>query len=212
MEIKRLLSLPEPPPQDVLNEHIKALNEGMHFVDSSVARMSMLLDGLLMVNRSGRLPVELQAVDPTSLLQKICDSVQHQIRQHGATVEVAQLHPCWADPNLLSQIFANLLDNALKYRHALRKPLIQIQSELKGAMVCYRISDNGQGFKQELAPLLFRLFHRLHPQGKVPGQGVGLTIVQRLLHRMGGSVEAKSVDGEGSVFTISLPAIPNLPA
>ena len=98
-------------------------------------------------------------------------------------------------------------DKDLEERLAVKEFERATQAIFKTGMDSY-----GQGFKQELAPLLFRLFHRLHPQGKVPGQGVGLTIVQRLLHRMGGSVEAKSVDGDGSVFTISLPAIPNLPA
>jgi len=211
IEIKRLLSLPEPPAPSVLSQHVTALNEGMQFIDSSVARMSMLLDGLLAVNRSGRLPIEIQKVAVSSLVQKLTESMQHQIRQHGAHILFDDLEPCFADPNLLVQIFANLLDNALKYRHPQRKPVIKIMSELKSGVVHYHIIDNGLGFKQELAPLLFRLFHRLNPRGDVPGQGVGLTIVQRLVHRMNGGIEVSSVEDEGSTFTITLPAIPSFP-
>ncbi|HSQ41906.1 MAG TPA: ATP-binding protein, partial [Fibrobacteraceae bacterium] len=71
-------------------------------------------------------------------------------------------------------------------------------------------SDNGVGFKQDLVPLVFRMFHRLSPNGKVEGQGVGLTIVKRLLSRMHGEIKVQSEEGSGATFTVILPMRPDI--
>jgi signal transduction histidine kinase len=106
---------------------------------------------------------------------------------------------------MLSQALANLLDNALKYRASGRSCHIRISGRIEDGRALYDIADNGPGISPDDQPRIFEIFRRLQPD-TTPGQGVGLTLVQRCLARMDGRVTLQSTEGTGSIFTIDLPA------
>lgn len=206
-EMKPLLAAGETPAnRQQLESLLQEAEESIHFITVSSEKMQALIDGLLTVSRIGSIELNLQTVDMNRLMSSVQRTMSYQIQQSRATVETETLPPCRSDANQVSQIFSNLLDNALKYLDPKRPGRIRITGEQRGEMCCYHVSDNGIGIEPSLVPKVFELFYRLHPDSPARGVGLGLTIVSRLAERLGGSIQARSVPGEGSTFTVCLPA------
>jgi signal transduction histidine kinase len=103
----------------------------------------------------------------------------------------------------IEEVWVNYLSNAIKYGG--QPPRLQLGSEIKlDGMLCFWVRDNGHGLSPKEQTRLFRPFARLEP-GRVDGHGLGLTIVQRIVEKLGGYVEVDSAPGEGSVFSFTLP-------
>jgi signal transduction histidine kinase len=105
----------------------------------------------------------------------------------------------------VNQIFSNLMDNAIKYRDPNRSLHVQISGNLDGNQIVYLVTDNGIGIPSEHVERVWEVFHRLNPHG-VEGEGLGLTIVRRLMDRNNGTIRVESTPGTGSTFIVSLPA------
>ena len=122
-----------------------------------------------------------------------------------AAVRVEPLPACLGDEIHTNQVFANLLDNALKYRSPERPLVVTVSARTEEGSVIFRIADNGIGIAAEHQGKIFEIFHRLDPDASV-GEGLGLTIAQRLLERQKGRIWVESQPGNGSTFFIALPA------
>jgi PAS domain S-box-containing protein len=179
--------------------------EALRFIRTSAAKMDTLLTGLLRLSRSGRAALNIGPRDMNALMAQVVDATEYRIRETGAAVTVDDLPPCRGDAVQLNQIFSNLLDNALKYRSPDREARIRISGETAENRSIYRVEDNGIGMQPDHLEKIFDIFHRLNPDlGE--GEGLGLTIVRRILDRMEGTVEVTSTPGAGSRFTVDLPA------
>jgi len=184
------------------------IDESIHFITAGSEKMQTLIEGLLTVSRIGTIELNLQTVDMNRLINAVQHAMNYQIQQSRAKIEVEDLPPCRSDVNQLNQIFSNLLDNALKYLDASRPGRICIRGEQLDGLCYYHITDNGIGIEEHLQPKVFELFYRLHPNGPAKGVGLGLTIVSRLVERLGGSIRIQSAPGKGSTFTVCLPMAP----
>jgi PAS domain S-box-containing protein len=172
----------------------------------SARRMGLLIDDLLAFSRLGRQPLSRRTVDMAALA---ADALE-EILQEGsapAPVEIGPLPPAAGDPALLRQVWTNLLSNALKYsRTRGRDARVRVAGERRGDLLHYSVTDNGVGFDMRYADKLFGVFQRLHTQDEFEGTGVGLAIVQRIVHRHGGAVSAAAEPGRGASFSFQLPA------
>ncbi len=140
-----------------------------------------------------------------SFIKNIIKNFNYQIKTHNVTVEISNLTDCMADEILLDQVFANIIDNAIKY---LKKDQIdakiKISSYTDNNDVIYCIEDNGIGVKKEYFEKIFELFYRLNPK-EIVGEGVGLTIVKKNLTTLNGNIWVSSDIDIGSKFYLLLP-------
>ncbi|MBU0716162.1 MAG: PAS domain S-box protein [Verrucomicrobia bacterium] len=207
--ISRILAdavLPDETRQALVASHEKAA-KAMRFINAGVEKMNGLISGLLRLSQLGRAPLVLQTLNMNALLQSVVEAMAFQIRTAAAEVTVDDLPACRADATLISQVFSNLLDNAIKYRDPARPLRVQIWGhQEKDARVVYCVEDNGLGVAPEYQQKIWNLFYRLNPQGSGAGEGVGLPTVQRIVERHGGKVWMESEVGRGSRFFLALPA------
>lgn len=175
------------------------------FIASSVEKMDSLLSGLLKLSRLGRAAITIENLDMNQVMGKITNSLAYQIEATDAVVTVEELLPCQGDAVQVSQIFTNLLDNAIKYRAVDRRLQVLISSRQCDGGVEYCVQDNGIGIHPDYQAQIWEIFHRINPRD-IPGEGLGLTVSRRILDRLNGSIRAESEEGVGSRFLVVLPA------
>jgi PAS domain S-box-containing protein len=174
-------------------------------IEDNGKRMSQLIADLLEFTRTGRAVLRLETVDMGALAQQIADDLGAAARP-SPVVEIGSLPPARCDPSLLRQVWSNLIGNAVKFSGRVGKPRIRIEGRRKGAMLEYSVADNGAGFDMAYAGKLFGVFQRLHSNDEFEGSGVGLAIVQRIVKKHGGQVEAEGAPGRGATLRFTLPA------
>lgn len=179
-------------------------DEAIRFIKSSIGNMDRLINAVLKLSREGRRQFHPQTIDMHALLDQIAQTVSHRTTELGASLDINDLPPVESDPLALEQIFANLIDNALKYRRNDVPLHIQVRGRVNASQAIYDIEDNGRGIDAGDHQRVFELFRRSGKQDR-PGEGIGLAHVRALVRRLGGSMELKSELGQGSTFTVILP-------
>ena len=182
--------------------------EGAQAVDrlrASSQRMSVLIEALLRLSRLTRQPLTREAVCLPALIKEVWEGLRKEQPSQGAELDLGDLPDCQADPSLLTQVFVNLLENALKFSGRNPHPRIQVGSQKKENGSCvYFVADNGAGFDMRYADKLFGAFQRLHSSKDYPGSGIGLAITYRIVVRHGGRIWTESAVGKGATFFFTL--------
>jgi chemotaxis family two-component system sensor kinase Cph1 len=179
--------------------------EALGFILTSANKMDSLLSGLLRLSRLGQAALNIEPLDMNAMLNDVSKSFEFQVQEARATINIESLPPCLGDTSQINQIFSNILDNALKYLDESRPGMIRIYAEVQNGQNIYCVEDNGMGIAPEHQGKIFEIFHRLEPDKK-GGEGLGLTIVRRILDRHNGKVWIESEPGKGSKFFVSLPS------
>jgi PAS domain S-box-containing protein len=169
-------------------------------------QMNELIDGLLRLSRINRQPLTLKKVDPQEIIAPLLGTMIAEQNERQIDIHLGLLPSCQADPVLLRQVYTNLISNAIKYTRKQVRAVIEIGSTEQNDIPVYYVGDNGVGFDMNFAGKLFGVFQRLHSEAEFEGNGIGLAIVQRIIHRHGGQIWAESVVGQGSTFYFTLPA------
>ncbi len=168
-------------------------------------RMGELIDDLLAFSRLSRQPLNKLTVDSNKLVRGVlAEELKSQLEGRQIEFKIEELPACQGDPALLKQVWVNLLSNAIKYTRDQKPALIEIGSKLENGYPSYFVRDNGVGFDMQYANKLFGVFQRLHRIDEFEGNGVGLAIVQRIVHRHGGRVAAEGKVNQGAVFHFTI--------
>lgn len=192
---------------DVLNDEGKRLLRNIQY---NAKRMGTLVDDLLAFSKLGRQGVRKAKVEMARMVELILHE-QSQTIPHRAKVEVKQLPPTYADQTLIHQVWVNLIANAIKYSAKKEEPIVEIGSinNVQENTTTYYVKDNGAGFNMKYADKLFGVFQRLHSASDFEGTGIGLAIVQRIVHKHSGKVWCEAEEGKGATFYFSLPNLAN---
>ncbi|GAB3716161.1 hypothetical protein GCM10027592_57200 [Spirosoma flavus] len=190
-------------------------------ITKSAARMSTLIRDLLSYSR---LTTRQQRFGPISLeavIAEVLETLSVEVEHRQAQMQVDELPIVHGDDSQLSQLFQNLLSNALKFTPASERPQIRVKYlhrhlaelpvdiRLNGSAPFYHqisIIDQGIGFDTKYLDRIFQVFQRLHGKQEFPGTGVGLAICQRVMENHGGGITATSKPGQGATFSVYLPA------
>ena len=174
-------------------------------INASAHEMARLIDGLLEFSRLSRQTVARQPVNISALVRDVLAELRKEQQDRQLEIQIGDLPDCMGDPLLLKQVFANLLSNALKFTRHKDKGVIEVGWRKEDGKGVYFVRDNGAGFDMRYAEKLFGVFQRLHRNDEFEGTGVGLSIVQRIIHRHGGHISAEGEVNKGATFYFSLP-------
>jgi light-regulated signal transduction histidine kinase (bacteriophytochrome) len=170
--------------------------------------MGRLIDDLLAFSRISRSQLNLTAVDQDATVAAVIRDGRFDASS-GKPIEwqIAPLPRVFGDAAMLSQVWVNLISNAVKYSSKSGQPRIVIGSQMDASASHYvfSVQDNGVGFDMQYVSKLFGVFQRLHNPADFEGTGIGLANVQRIIHRHGGRVWAEGRPGAGATFYFSIP-------
>ncbi len=180
-------------------------DEFIVFASEGALRMQRMINDLLAYSRVGTRGKSFVEVDLEVVLAQALENLHLVIKEKKVVVTHDPLPAAYGDGGQLTQVFQNLMDNAVKFRRE-EAPRVHISAELKGKEIICGVSDNGIGIAPEFVNRLFVLFQRLHTRKEYPGTGLGLAICKRIVERHGGKIWVESKPGEGSVFYFTIPA------
>ena len=174
------------------------------FVVDGAARMQRMIRDLLSYSRVGTCGNPTSLTDTLEIFRQVVANLRVAIEESGARITHDPLPVVKADPTQLSQLFQNLIANAIKFRREI-PPEIHVSADRNNRFWAFSIRDNGIGLDPEFADRIFTIFQRLHTREDYPGTGMGLAICKRIVERHRGIIRVESVPGIGSTFHFTLP-------
>jgi len=180
-------------------------NRLLNIIRNNTQKMDQLITDLLLISRATRTEMQLSLIDMTAMANSVYTELASLEVVEGFDVSIRMLPKVFGDPILMKQVWSNLISNAIKYTMNKSVRRIEISGRIEDGMVVYCVKDSGAGFDPEYAHKLFGIFQRLHTTEEFEGTGIGLAIVQRIVHRHGGHVWASSELGNGATFYFALP-------
>jgi two-component system sensor kinase len=194
----------------LLEDYIDKLDdEGkryLNIIGSNTKKMGQLIDDLLLFSRLGRQEIRRSDINMEKLVKTVFEELKLAVPERKLQFTINALIPAQGDQAMIRQVFVNLLSNAVKFTRPKETAVIEVDGRSEGDENIYAIRDNGVGFDMKYVNKLFGVFQRLHSSEEFEGTGVGLAIVQRIIHRHGGRVWGEGKVGEGATFYFSLPA------
>jgi two-component system sensor histidine kinase/response regulator len=181
-------------------------DEFIGFAVDGATRMQTLIRDLLSYSRIMTQGHALQPVDTRLAFDTACGNLQKSIEESGGMVSVGTLPTIHADATQLTQLFQNLLGNALKYCSG-RAPQIHVDARAADNAWLFSVQDNGIGIEPQYFERIFQMFQRLHTREEYSGTGIGLAICRRIVERHGGRIWVESQLGRGSTFLFAIPRI-----
>jgi PAS domain S-box-containing protein len=174
-------------------------------IRNNAQKMGRLIDDLLSFSRLGRQAISSSAIDMGDLVTQVWEECRVSDPGRRMELKIGDLPPAFADPGFVRQVLTNLISNAVKFTRHTVEAVIEVGAREEAGESVYFVKDNGAGFDMRYYDKLFGVFQRLHSGEEYEGTGVGLALVQRIIHRHGGRVWAEGKEGEGAAFFFSLP-------
>ncbi|WP_068678089.1 MULTISPECIES: ATP-binding protein [unclassified Variovorax] len=179
----------------------------MAYIVGGVQRMKALMDALLLYSRIGRRELAKQPVALDRALDDALANLAPAIRASNATLHREPLPTLLVDRAEMTQVFQNLVGNALRYRTEGVAPLVSVSARDEDAEWVVEVRDNGIGIEPQYFQRIFMIFQKLHPRDHSEGTGIGLAICKKVVERHGGRISVASELGKGTTFAIHLPKL-----
>jgi PAS domain S-box-containing protein len=186
--------------QDRLDQDAKQF---IAFAVDGAIRMQRLIQDLLKYSRVMTHAQSPAPTDAQAVFREALTNLKTAISEAGAVVTHDALPMVWADATQLTQVFQNLVGNAIKF-HGDEPPRVHVSATLHGDDWVFAVADNGIGIESQYFDRIFLIFQRLHPASRYAGTGIGLALCQRIVHRHGGRLWVESTLGQGATFYFSL--------
>ncbi len=174
-----------------------------HIVDGAT-RMQGLINDLLQISQVSSQASSFEHVDTNEACRAALLNLDDVIKKSAARIELDDLPMVMGDHTQITQVFQNLISNALKYRKE-EPPIVTIMSQKKQELWEFSVADNGIGISPEFHDKIFGIFQRLHTRIEYPGSGIGLALCKKIIERHRGSIWLKSTLGTGSTLFFTLP-------
>ncbi|MDD5361928.1 MAG: PAS domain S-box protein [Ignavibacteria bacterium] len=192
----------------LLDEYAPSLDDDgkryLNIITDSAKSMGHLIDDLLAFSRLSRQEINSSKIDMRNMAELVFKELIIHQGERDIEFILRDIPYAYGDPSMIRQIWRNLIGNSIKFTSTKTKGIIEIGTLKENNEVFYYVKDNGVGFDMTYSEKLFGVFQRLHPSSEFEGTGVGLAIVQRIVHRHGGRVKALGKINEGAQFYFSL--------
>ena len=173
-------------------------------ITTSTDRMALTIDNMLSLARISRESINYQEIDLSPIANSVVDEIRQTELERDVAINIADTLPAFADAQLMTIAYSNLIGNAWKYSSKNPNARIDIGIMEISTESVFFVRDNGAGFDMNLAHKLFQPFQRLHSNSQFPGIGIGLAIVNKIIQRHGGRIWAESEVGKGAAFYFTL--------
>ncbi len=184
-------------------------DEMIAYIAEGGSRMQALINDLLAFSRISTRGRAFAAIPLDEAVGDAVTDLRTLVAESGAVVRYGGLPTVLGDRGQLVQVFENLIANAIKFRRPDLPPEVTVSAVRERKMWHVVVADNGIGIEPEYFDRIFVIFQRLHTRDVYPGTGIGLAIVKKIVERHGGRVWVDSVPGEGAVFHVTLPVVPD---
>jgi len=176
----------------------------INYAVDGATRMQAIINDLLTLSRVSTRNTSFSRVDAKLALDKALANLRLVIGETGATIICDSLPALNADGSQLTQLFQNLVGNAIKFRGS-NSPRVEIGAEQQDGEWVFHVRDSGIGIAPEYFERIFLMFQRLHTKKEYPGTGIGLTICKKIVERHGGRIWIESEPGKGTTFYFTIP-------
>lgn len=199
-DLKTPLTVMKTNAQLLLREATNGSAEKLQKIIDNVDDVSFMMDEILNLTKISAGGLVLRKIDMANLLKRVILETQIAFEAYHTEVDVRQLTDIHGDPTMIYQLFSNIINNAVKYSSKKESPKVVINSYTENDRVIYTIQDNGIGIDNSKLPEIFDVFRRFSNTRGFKGNGVGLTIVKRIMEKHQGEIKIESTLGEGSTF------------
>ncbi len=184
----------------------KDINEFQNHIKTSINKVKSLLFDLTSLSKLEKIKINHNYIKMNMLIKRILDIFSYQINEKNINIIVETLPDCKSDELQLNEVFSNIIDNAIKYTDEKKKCFIKISGEKQKYKIIYCIEDNGIGIPEKYHENIFDIFFRINSNIE-KGDGLGLTIVKKIIEKLNGTIYFESEYGTGTKFFITLPLI-----
>ncbi|UOU96791.1 ATP-binding protein [Chryseobacterium daecheongense] len=195
--------------QMLLNNLTDGSEKSRHKINAIIEEidsMAEMMHDVLQLSRAKYSEIQLEGIKTDTMIHKISENAKITFESPGSEIIIRECPDVLADKTMLHQVFLNIINNAVKYSSHNEQPKVEIEGTEDGQTIIYRISDNGIGIPEEEKHKMFKIFNRLDNAKKFKGNGVGLSIVHRIMKRIGGDVTYESSEkGTSFILTFKKP-------
>jgi len=192
----------------LLNDHRDTLEElslrNIKLIETNARRMGVMIDGLLAFLHLNRKTMSKEPIQTEKLVRRAIQFFEPETIGRNIDIQVGELPFCYADADLLAQVFRSLIGNAIKYTRDRDPAILEIGANEQDGRTVYFVRDNGIGFDMQYQSKLFGVFQKLHQVEEFEGEGLSLAIVHRIIQRHGGTIWAEAEVGKGATFYFTL--------